>query len=208
MCHTQNHQVSYLKIAEKWWDQKYIVVNCCNFKPLFRSDSAVHVDLLISASFSSTKPLAKNSPLARLKSQFTRPALGRKNLLGLFENVMVRKLPHENCHCLLKNTFLDKPNMPKVPGVLHSWNYWQIAGHLDIKACTNAKERSIARKEHANFTQKEAMKSLSPVRNIVVGTSLWPNSGEVMSLQSTVGSQRHQIRQSCNGREQISICSP
>ena len=116
-CHTQNHQVSYLKIAEKWGDQKKIVVNCCNFKPLFRSDSAVHVDLLISASFSSTKPLAKNSPLARLKSQFTRPALGRKNLLGLFENVMVRKLPHENCHFLLKNTFLDKPNMPKVPGV-------------------------------------------------------------------------------------------
>lgn len=185
-CHTQNRQVSYLKIAEKWRDQKNIVLNCCNFKPLFRSDSAVHVDLLISASFSSTKPLAKNSPLARLKSQFTRPALGRKNLLGLFENVMVRKLPHENCHFLLKNTFLDKPNMPKVPGVLHSWNYWQIAsGYQGMYEC----QRSISRKEHANFTQKEAMESLS-VRNIVIGTS-WPNSCEVMSRQSTV-SQRLQ----------------
>jgi hypothetical protein len=145
-CHTQNHQVSYLKIAEKWGDQKKIVVNCCNFKPLFRSDSAVHVDLLISASFSSTKPLAKNSPLARLKSQFTRPALGRKNLLGLFENVMVRKLPHENCHFLLKNTFLDKPNMPKVPGVLHSWNYWQIAsgyhGMYECQGTLNFEERT------------------------------------------------------------------
>ena len=73
---------------------------------------------------------------------------------------MLRKLPHDNC---LFGAILNKAEHAKksLQFCTHG-TAGQIAGHLDIKACTTAEERLISRKAHANFTQKEATKNLSP----------------------------------------------